>query len=97
MRLRCDGCNRNLADVSSILEIGDMAEFRENGSQVKVTKRPGVNMTTFHPTPVDATYSIHCRCGRQHDRRRDAIRKAWRQLALPGYTRVVYATLGTDV
>ncbi len=93
VRLRCEGCGRNLADVRC-----NTAAHISHGLRVVVTARPGVDVTEYLPeNSLDLTYSMLCRCGHQHDRREDRLREYWRENAARPSARVLYATVGRDV
>lgn len=93
LRLKCDGCQRNLVDVRR-----NMNAATSNGLQILVTARPEVELADFLPDDsLGFSYTIRCRCGRQHDRREDKLREYWRLHAARPSARVVYATMGRDV
>ena len=81
LRLSCEGCGRNLADVAR--------DFREGAraAPVAVSARPGVNLEAEVIHSDDdgedpwVTWTARCRCGAQHDFREDRAVKAWADAA----------------
>lgn len=93
LRVSCDGCDRNLVDVSR-----DVTAHHSKGLVVKVTARPGVQIRDYLPDDsVDLTYSLSCRCGRQHDLSEARLRDYWREHAARPSARVVRAVVGRDL
>lgn len=111
LRVRCS-CGRNLYDVRRDDNPNDPGWERY---EVDVRRRQGVALAGFSVVPtgwgleeaVDysghashhRTYSVHCRCGLQHDRRYERIREAWgaRAAQIDINTRVVHAVLDVDM
>lgn len=103
LRLRCDGCGGNVADVTRNRQAAP-----HHNTQIFVGARAGAAITNFVPggrsrggltvfDPKVQTYSIRCRCGRQHDRRTGALFQYWREHAESAVARVVFAVVGRDL
>jgi hypothetical protein len=97
LRLRCDGCERNLADVTvhnNKVQVvartsASVAHYVGSGGQVRDGR---VVFDASHET-----FSIRCRCGRQSDRRAAALLDYWRANAELTSSRIVFAILDRDL
>lgn len=95
LRLACDGCGRNLLDVRKNLKKHPAAT--PGTGEIEVTARPGVHLDEHFPDDGRPwTFTVRCRCGRQHDRQEERLTAAWRDAARRD-GRVISAVLGRDV
>jgi hypothetical protein len=97
LRLRCDGCERNLADVTvhnnkvqvAARTSASVDHYVGSGGQVRDGR---VVFDASHET-----FSTRCRCGRQFDRRGATLLDYWRANAESTSARVVFAILDRDL
>lgn len=84
LRLQCESCRRNLADVTRPDREGALV----------VTARPNVDQREYLAPDTDGpTYTWKCRCGRSPSVRYERLRQAWREARPSGSDQRVVTVL----